>query len=197
MDKKKFTVNDTKQIANEIAHSTIIPYDDLPEYDLFLSQVIDYLNDRFDDDKFTTNIVQNYIKNEVISKPEDSRKRGYTKAHLAELVLLSYMRPVLTTDEIKKVFRLAFNEINDRSDDIISWENAYKTFNEIQKESFDEFFQKELFDESKLERLVEEYKLDDKNKERITIFLVVMTLIAQASAIKKLARKLVENYSEE
>lgn len=197
MDKKKFTINDIKQISNEIAHSTIIPYDDLPEYDLFLSQVIDYLNDRFDDDKFTTNIVQNYIKNEVISKPEDSRKRGYTKAHLAELVLLSYMRPVLTTDEIKKVFRLAFNEINDRSDDIISWENAYKTFNEIQKESFDDFFQKELFDDSKLERLVEEYKLDDKNKERITIFLVVMTLIAQASAIKKLARKLVENYSEE
>lgn len=196
MDKEKFTINNIRQMSKEIAHSTIIPYDDLPEYDLFLSQVIDYLNDRFDDDKFTTNIVQNYIKNEVISKPEDSRKRGYTKAHLVELVLLSYMRPVLSTDEIKKVFRLAFNEINDRSDDIISWENAYKTFNEIQKESFDDFFQKELFDESKLERLVEEYKLDDKHKEQITIFLVVMTLIAQASAIKKLARKLVDSYSE-
>lgn len=197
MDKGKFTINNIKEMSNEIAHSTIIPYDDLPEYDLFLSQVIDYLNDRFDDDKFTTNIVQNYIKNEVISKPEDSRKRGYTKAHLVELVLLSYMRPVLTTDEIKKVFRLAFNEINDRSDDVISWEEAYKTFNEIQKDSFDDFLQKDLFSESKLEKLIEQYNLDDKHKERIMIFLVVMTLIAQASSIKKLARKLVDSYSEE
>ena len=51
----------------------------MPKYDLFLSQVIDYLNDRFVDENFTNNIVQNYIKSEVITKPEDRKKRGYTK----------------------------------------------------------------------------------------------------------------------
>ena len=55
---------------------------------LFLSQVIDYLNDKFVDEKFTNNIVQNYIKSEVITKPEDGKKRGYTKMHLIQLVLL-------------------------------------------------------------------------------------------------------------
>lgn len=43
------------------------------------------------------------------------------------------MRPLLTTEEIKNVFTLAFNEINDRGDDIISWENAYKIFSDIQR----------------------------------------------------------------
>ncbi len=95
---------------------------------MFLSQVIDYLNDKFEEEDYTNNIVQNYIKNEVISKPQDGKKRGYTKLHLVQLVLLSYMRPLLTTEEIKNVFTLAFNEINDRGDDIISWENAYKIF---------------------------------------------------------------------
>ncbi len=51
----------------------MVSYDDLPKYDLFLSQVIDYLNDKFTEDKFTNNIVQNYIKSEVISKPEDGK----------------------------------------------------------------------------------------------------------------------------
>ena len=127
------------ELAEEMSKNSMISYDDLPKYDLFLSQVIDYLNDKFADDKYTNNIVQNYIKSEVITKPEDGKKRGYTKLHLAQLVLLSYMRPILTTDEIKKVFSLAFNEINDRTDDIISWEDAYKLFAEMQKDSLETF----------------------------------------------------------
>ena len=131
-----FTTRDFMKLAEEISNNNLIQYEDLPKYDLFLSQVIDYLNDKFTDEKYTNNIVQNYIKSDVISKPEDGKKRGYTKIHLAQLVLLSYMRPILTTEEIKKVIRLAFNDINDRSDDIISWQDAYKIFAEIQTESF-------------------------------------------------------------
>ena len=181
-------------IIEDISKCNMVAYDDLPKYDLFLSQVIDLLYDKFTDDKYTNNIVQNYIKSEVISKPEDGKKRGYTKIQLVQLVLLSYMRPVLTTEEIKKVFGLAFNEINDRTDDIISWENAYKTFTEIQKESFDDFIQKEFLDSDKLDGLMEGYNLNSEEQEKITVFLIVMTLIAQASAIKKLAQNIVEQY---
>ena len=134
----KMDENYIRELAEEISKDSIVSYDDLPKYDLFLSQVIDFLNDKFVDDKYTNNIVQNYIKSEVISKPEDGKKRGYTKIHLVQLVLLSFMRPVLTTEEIKKVFRLAFNDINDRSDDIIAWETAYKIFVETQSNSFTE-----------------------------------------------------------
>ena len=136
---KKLDSKYTKDLSARLSNSNLILYSDLPQYDLFLSQVIDFLNDKFIEDKYTNNIVQNYIKSEVITKPEDGKKRGYTKLHLVQLVLLSYMRPVLTTEEIKKVFRLAFNEINDRNDDIISWETAYKIFTEIQEDSYNSF----------------------------------------------------------
>jgi hypothetical protein len=194
MNDAGFTIEHIKNLAQEMSKNNLVPYEDLPRYDLFLSQVIDYLNDKFIDEKYTNNIVQNYIKSEVISKPEDGKKRGYTKLHLVQLVLLSYMRPILTTEEINKVFSLAFNEINDRSDDIISWEHAYKIFSEIQKDSFDEFLKAEYFDEEKLNKYVEESNLNPKDKERIKVFLIVMTLIAQASAIKKLVQKLVSEY---
>ena len=183
-----------KKVAEEISNTSMIPYEELPKYDLFLSQVIDFLNDKFVEDKYTNNIVQNYIKSEVISKPEDGKKRGYTKIHLVQLVLLSYMRPILTTEEIKKVFSLAFNEINDRTDDIIDWESAYKLFFEIQEESFDKNLNATAINDEKLDLIIKEFDLDDKDENSIRTFVIVLSLIAQASAIKKLVQKIVKEY---
>lgn len=183
-----------KKIAEEISNTSMIPYEELPKYDLFLSQVIDFLNDKFVEDKYTNNIVQNYIKSEVISKPEDGKKRGYTKIHLVQLVLLSYMRPILTTEEIKKVFSLAFNEINDRTDDIIDWESAYKLFFKIQEESFDKNLNATAINDEKLDLIIKKLDLDDKDENSIRTFVIVLSLIAQASAIKKLVQKIVKEY---
>lgn len=190
----KFDNKYIKKVAEEISNTTMIPYEELPKYDLFLSQVIDFLNDKFVEDKYTNNIVQNYIKSEVISKPEDGKKRGYTKIHLVQLVLLSYMRPILTTEEIKKVFSLAFNEINDRTDDIIDWETAYKLFFEIQEESFDKNLNAIAINDEKLDLIIKEFDLDDKDENSIRTFVIVLSLIAQASAIKKLVQKIVKEY---
>ena len=190
----KIDNNYIKELAEEISNTSMIPYEELPKYDLFLSQVIDFLNDKFVEDKYTNNIVQNYIKSEVISKPEDGKKRGYTKIHLVQLVLLSYMRPILTTEEIKKVFSLAFNEINDRTDDIIDWESAYKLFFEIQEESFDKNLNATAINDEKLDLIIKEFDLDDKDENSIRTFVIVLSLIAQASAIKKLVQKIVKEY---
>lgn len=197
MDSKRLDGNYIIKLAEEMSSNNMVSYEDLPKYDLFLSQVIDYLNDKFTEDKYTNNIVQNYIKSEVISKPEDGKKRGYTKVHLAQLALLSYMRPLLTTEEIKNVFSLAFNDINDRSDDIISWENAYKIFSEIQEQSFKQFISVPLFDESKLDSLMTESHGTESEKEDIRTFLTVMTLIARATVIKKIVQKIVDEHQSD
>jgi len=194
---KKIDSDYIKTLAEEMSKNSLISYNDLPQYDLFLSQVIDFLNDKFTEDKYTNNIVQNYIKSEVITKPEDGKKRGYTKLHLVQLVLLSYMRPVLTTEEIKKVFSLAFNEINDRNDDIISWETAYKIFVEIQKESYDSFLSNPIGDEEKLDEIMKNFELQEKDEDRIRVFILVISLIAQASVIKKLVQKIATEYDAE
>ncbi len=192
----EFSIDHIKKIASKISQNTIVSFEDLPRYDLFLSQVIDYLNDKFEDEQYTSNIVQNYIKGEVISKPEDGKKRGYTKDHLAQLLLLSYMRPILTTEEIKKVFGLAFNNINNKADDILSWENAYKIFSNFQKEMFDDFLSEDHFREDKMLEIMKDSNLNGADEGRILVFLTVMTLIAQASAIKKLAKKIVDEYNQ-
>lgn len=192
-----FDMEYVMNLASEMSKNNAVSYDELPKYDLFLSQVIDYLNDKFTEEKYTNNIVQNYIKSDVISKPEDGKKRGYTKIHLIQLVLLSYMRPLLTAEEIKKVFRLAFNDINNREDDILEWESAYKIFADVQKDSLDSFLTTPVCDNGKLEKIIEGFNLEDKDKVRIRTFIIVMSLIAQASVIKKLVQKIVKDYNEE
>ncbi|MCI6189027.1 MAG: DUF1836 domain-containing protein [Clostridium sp.] len=194
--KKDFSFEYIRELAEEMSNNSIVSFDNFPQYDLFLSQVIDFLNDKFPDDKYTNNIVQNYIKSEVIMKPEDGKKRGYTKIHLVQLVLLSFMRPVLTTEEIKKVFRLAFNEINDRTDDIISWEAAYKVFTEIQKESYDSFLKTYMNDIDNLKDKMKAFELNEKDEERIRVFIIVISLIAQASVIKKIVQRITNEYDE-
>jgi len=195
--RKKFDSIYVRELADEISKCSSISYDDFPNYDLFLSQVVEYLNDKFVDEEFTNNIIQNYIKSESITKPEEGKKRGYTKTHLIQLVLLSYMRPLLTTEEIKKVFKLAFNEINDNNDDILSWEETYKTFTKIQKESLDDYLIHSLTheDEEEFEEIAKKFDLKDKDEERIRIFLLVLSLISEASAIKKLAQKIVRDFN--
>ena len=76
MEREKFDINFIKQLAEEVSKNNLVPYEDLPKYDLFLSQVIDYLNDKFSEEKYTNNIVQNYIKSGVISKPRMARKEA-------------------------------------------------------------------------------------------------------------------------
>lgn len=193
---KIFDLNYINKLAEEMSKSSSVSYDDLQNYDLFLSQVVDYLNDNFVDEKFTNNIVQNYIKNEVITKPEEGRKKGYTKTHLIQLILLSYMRSVLTTEEIKKVFKLAFNEINDGNDDILSWEETYKTFTQIQKERLYDYLIPALTNEDKLDEIVKKFNLQDKDEERIKFFILILSLISEASVIKKIVQKIVNEYTE-
>lgn len=196
MSVRKIDENYVMELAKEVSKNNTVTYDELPQYDLFLSQVIDYLNDKFSDEKYTNNIVQNYIKSEVISKPEDGKKRGYTKLHLAQLVLLSYMRPVLTTEEIKKVFSLVFNDINNREDDIISWEEAYEIFSDVQEHSYQEIFASHIFNEEKVNKTISKLNLDEDDNEKIKLFVLVMSLVFQASIIKKMVSKIVNENSE-
>jgi hypothetical protein len=100
------------------------------------------------------------------------------------------MRPVLSTEEIKKVFNLAFNDINNREDDIISWETAYALFYEIQKNQA-KSTSNLIIDEKKLRGYVDELSIREEDKERIFVFISVLALVAKASFIKNTAKELI------
>lgn len=168
-----------------------IPMEKLPKYDLFLSQVIEFLNDNFPDERFTGNIVQNYIKNEVITKPVHGKKRGYTRMHLIQLIFLSYMRSILTADEIKNVFALAFNEINQPEDDILSWEQAYEIFCRIYQDGKARQGGEGSWEDSMIRQTLQELDIAEADFSRIRDFIKVLILITRAAGIKREVREIV------
>jgi hypothetical protein len=186
-DSSAISIEDSVKVK---AKSSTLSLKDFPKYDLFLSQVIEFLEDLFNDETYTINIIQNYIKSDVIAKPHHGKKKGYTKIHLIQLVFVSYMRPVLSTEEIKKVFNLAFNDINNREDDIITWETAYDLFYEIQKNQA-KSSSNLIIDEKKLRGYVDELNIREEDKERIFVFISVLALVAKASFIKNTAKELI------
>lgn len=159
--------------------------DDMPKYDLFLSQVIDFLNEYFPEERFTGNMIQNYIKSEVITKPYQSKKRGYSRMHLIQLVFLCYMRPVLTTDEIKRVFSLAFNEINKPEDDFITWEEAYELFLLIYQAAREAEEGIPDCTEDQIDHYLDGLSIQKAGQEQIRRFIKVLILVTRASEIKR------------
>ncbi len=170
-----------------------VALEDLPKYDLFLSQVTDLLKEYFPDERFTGNIVQNYIKSEVITKPVHGKKRGYTRMHLIQLIFLCYMRPILTTDEIKKVFSLAFNEINQPEDDIITWEDAYRIFLKIYRDTRDHENLSQNWKDDRIDSILSELCVDPGNRAQVHQFIKVLILITSASNIKREVRSIVND----
>ncbi len=174
----------------EILSHEPVPLEDMPKYDLFLSQVTELLNEYFPDERFTGNIVQNYIKSEVITKPIHGKKRGYTIMHLIQLVFLCYMRPILTTDEIKKVFSLAFNEINQPEDDIITWEDAYRIFLMIYRDSRNAENMTANWANAKIDGILVELKVNNEHLHQVRQFIKVLILITRAFNIKREVRSI-------
>lgn len=168
-----------------------VALEDMPRYDLFLSQVIEFLNEYFPEEHMTGNMIQNYIKSEVITKPFQSRKRGYSRMHLIQLVFLCYMRPLLTTDEIKKVFALAFNEINKPEDDIITWEEAYQIFLMIYQAARDSDDAPHHWGDEQIDRYLDGLDVHDDSHEPIRQFIKVLFLITRASNLKRRVQAMV------
>lgn len=171
-------------MTSQIRTHDPVTLEEMPKYDLFLSQVIDFLNEYFPEEHFTGNMIQNYIKSEVITKPIDRKKRGYTRMHLIQLVFLCYMRPILTTDEIKKVFALAFNEINQPEDDIITWEEAYRVFLLIYRSASEASDIPLEGGDQQIERYLDELEIKD-SFDQIRMFIQVLILVTRATELKR------------
>ena len=168
-----------------------VSLEEMPKYDLFLSQVIDFLNEYFPEERFTGNMIQNYIKGEVITKPFHGKKRGYDRMHLIQLVFLCYMRPILTTEEIRKVFALAFNEINKPEDDIISWEEAYEMFLAIYRVTSNSDDMPMNWAETEIDGYIDSLKINKDSYEQIRQFIQVLILVARATDLKRRAQTII------
>ena len=79
-------------------------WDELPDFHLYMDQLVPFVNDHCaflqitDDDKLLTPaMINNYVKQRIMPKPV---KKRYSRVHLAYLMVLVSLKPVLSIQDI-------------------------------------------------------------------------------------------------
>ena len=81
-------------------------WDRLPELDLYMDQVITFLNKLLapfaaeNERPLTSSMINNYVKDEVLPRPN---KKKYSRDHLAMLVMIYILKSILSLPEIHEI----------------------------------------------------------------------------------------------
>ena len=89
-------------------------WEELPEMDLYMDQVVTLLNGYLkpfcvpeQGKPITSTMINNYVKHGIVSAP---KKKRYTRQHLAYLIVVFILKTVFTLDEISNLLRAQMGE---------------------------------------------------------------------------------------
>jgi len=183
-----------QEIIDGLGFTEEIQPNQIPELELYMDQVLEFLNGRLNwlkrdeiDKGLTKTMINNYTKDQLLTPPIN---RKYGKNHIMLLILICQLKSVLSIDDIKTLFSPILNDITTPDDDVIPLEKIYTIFLDLKREQFYDFneifAEKAKYIESKLS------EIEASHQEKAKLFLAVLMLVAQASASKRLAEKIID-----
>lgn len=184
-----------EKLAEEIAFPEL-KLSDIPAIDLYMEQLISLIESKFngfkrdDHDKvFTKTMINNYTKLGLLMPPENKK---YNREHMILLTLIYNLKNILSINDIKSLFAPVLNDIARRDDDIMSLEDIYSTFLELNNIEFDSLYNSFI---QKMDLIKDKTKdLEKDNKETAQLFLFVIMLVAHSNAQKRLAEKIIDKF---
>ena len=187
------------QLINELSLTEDIKLSEIPDIELYMEQLTTFIGSRLEGHKehtedkvLTKTMINNYTKAGIVMPPVNKK---YNKRHVIMLILVYYLKNILSIKEIKSLFSPVLNNIATPEDDMIPLEEIYETFLEVKNIELASFSD-ELID--KLGTIkAKTGALGKEGKEKAKLFLIVIMLAAQADAHKKLAEKIIEKYFQE
>jgi len=161
--------------VTELENYRMPNWNDLPDIDLYMDQVITYLEKQLaifsknDDEKFITPaMINNYVKNEIIPRPLNKK---YTREHMAHLISVLRLKNILSLMDINKL--ISHEKLNKPIDALFDQLNA------IQDEAFKETA---LRVRDSLEKLDND-NVGKDNEERLSLLALKFALEANANRI--------------
>ena len=116
---------------NELNNFSFKEYENLPDLDLYMEQVINYLERQLMifrtstlDKQITSSMINNYVKGEVLQAPISKK---YNKAHIAAIEEICTLKQVLSIAEVKEIMDSEYNNEVEKSD-------AFNAFNKLNNE---------------------------------------------------------------
>ncbi len=89
-----------KEIIQKMISQTSLTYDRLPDIDLYMDQVIEYLSrqsiSQRENDKISSAMINNYIKDGLLPRANDKK---YSREHLAYLMMIARIKQTLSVKD--------------------------------------------------------------------------------------------------
>lgn len=187
---------DLEALINELSLSEQINISEIPDIGLYMDQMTSLIDSKLgaltrspEDKVLTKTMINNYTKAGLLMPPVNKR---YYKEHIILLILIYYLKNILSISDIRSLFLPVLNNICTRDDDIIPLDEIYSTFLELKNNELEEFYP-EFINKFRLIQDKTE-KLDSDKKDIAEMFLTVIMLIAQSNAQKRLAEKIIDNF---
>jgi hypothetical protein len=183
-------------IMEEIAQGGDISISDIPDIELYMDQVTTFIDNKLKyhkrtlkDKILTKTMINNYTKSKILLP---SKNKRYNRQHMILLILIYYLKQILSISDINLLFAPLFKSIASSNDGADYLESLYNGFLQIKENSADEL--KDILS-LKLEQINDKAEeFPDELKETSRILLTVLMLVATASIQKRIAEKIIDDY---
>ena len=183
-------------IMEEIAQGGDISISDIPDIELYMDQVTTFIDNKLKyhkrtlkDKILTKTMINNYTKSKILLQ---SKNKRYNRQHMILLILIYYLKQILSISDINLLFAPLFKSIASSNDGADYLESLYNGFLQIKENSADEL--KDILS-LKLEQINDKAEeFPDELKETSRILLTVLMLVATASIQKRIAEKIIDDY---
>ncbi len=191
-DKKEFV----EEVASRIRSLDYIKIDDIPGIELYMDQVIKFMDDhfaslkRYEGDKMLTKtMINNYTKNRLLPSPE---KKKYSKDHMLLLIFIYYFKNVLSIKDINSILTpLTENFFADRDKDF-SLSDIYDEVFEVCKGATTDISRSVLKAFERAKGSFEDED-DEKKKKYLNNFAFIASLCFDVHVKKTIVENMIDN----
>ncbi len=129
--------NYLQQWLNDLENFSFKDYDNLPDIDLYMDQLITFLEKQLAifqtsslDKQITSSMINNYVKNDVVIPPISKK---YNRQHLALIQEVCTLKQVLSLSEVKQIITERYNKEGNSTSEVFN--NFKNLVNEKNKEA--------------------------------------------------------------
>lgn len=180
-------------LIEELSNPAYIKSSDIPDIDLYMDQVTTFIENKLgkekrskDDKLLTKTMINNYSKAKILSP---SKNKKYNKHQMIQIILIYYLKQILSISDIENLFHPLFQIAEDNSEMV---EEIYNTYLEGRKKNMGNVSSVLKEDLDLVSHIGVE--LDEEERNRIQLITAAMLMVSQAQAYKKTAEAIIDKY---
>ncbi|HYE83041.1 MAG TPA: DUF1836 domain-containing protein [Clostridia bacterium] len=183
-------------IIEETVQGSDINISDIPDIELYMDQVTTFIDNKLGyhkrtlkDKILTKTMINNYTKSKILLP---SKNKRYNRQHMIQLILIYYLKQILSINDINTLFTPLFKNMASSKDGTDYLGSLYNSFLQVKENSTCDL--KEIISQKLklIDEKAEAFSGDEKETTRI--LLTVLMLVATASIQKRIAEKIIDDY---